>query len=292
MFYTPLRYPGGKGKLADYVKSIFELNDLNDGHYVEPYAGGAGVALELLMLEHASHIHINDIDSAIHSFWHCVLNDPENFCKKIKDTKVDMKQWSECKSIYEFPEGHSVLDIGFSTFFLNRTNRSGILKAGVIGGKAQAGEWTLDVRYQKDELIQRIQKIAMYSNRISLYNLDAAMLLSVVATTLPRNTLIYLDPPYYVKGKGLYRNFYDHNDHVKIERSLQKIKKQKWIVSYDNVPEIHDIYAGYSKKIYSLSYTAQDKTVGSEVMIYGPGIYYEPERLPFKAKRSKSREVA
>jgi len=287
MHYTPLRYPGGKGKLADYVKSIFELNDLCDGHYVEPYAGGAGVAFELLMLEYASHIHINDIDPAIHSFWNLVLNDTESFCKKIRDTKVTMWQWKHCKKIYMEPENYSQLERGFATFFLNRTNRSGILKAGVIGGKDQAGLWTLDVRYQKDELIRRIQNIAAYRSRISLYQLDAKQLLSILNPILPKKTLIYLDPPYYVKGKGLYRNFYEHDDHVSIEVALRSVNRAKWIVSYDNVPQIHDIYSGYDRKTYSLSYTAQEKMMGSEVIVYGPGVFYEPDALPYKVKRPR-----
>lgn len=285
MSYTPLRYPGGKGKLASYVKSIFELNNLNDGHYVEPYAGGAGVALELLMLEFASHIHINDIDPAIHAFWHSVLNDSKALIEKILETPVNMENWYICKDIYNNPTHHSILDLGFSTFFLNRTNRSGILKAGVIGGKSQSGLWTLDARYNKEELINRIRRIADYRNRITLYKADAAILIADLSKDLPKKTLFYLDPPYYVKGKGLYRNFYSHEDHVKIEEALRKIKRQKWIVSYDDTPQIHEIYTGYSTKIYSLNYTAQEKVTGSEVMIYGPGIYYEPERIPFKNKK-------
>jgi DNA adenine methylase len=287
MSYTPLRYPGGKGKLATYIKSIFELNHLCDGHYVEPYAGGAGVALELLMLEYASHIHINDIDPAIYAFWYSVLNHTDELCKKISCTRVSMKQWNLSREIYQNPNDYTLLERGFSTFFLNRTNRSGILKGGVIGGKAQAGEWKLDVRYNKQNLIARIEKIASFKNRISLYQQDASEFLIELCPNLPQKTLVYLDPPYYVKGKGLYRNFYTHDDHMSVQKTLEIINTVKWIVSYDNVPEIHSIYEGYDRKTYSLSYTAQKKMQGSEVIIYGPELYYEPEKLPYVPKRSK-----
>jgi len=287
MFYTPLRYPGGKGKLSGYIKSIFEMNDLCDGHYVEPYAGGAGVALEMLMLEYASHIHINDIDHAIYAFWHSVLNDTEELCSKISRTRVSMNQWRLCKEIYHNPEAYTLLERGFATFFLNRTNRSGILKGGVIGGNAQSGKWKLDVRYNKKDLIARVKKVAQYKDRISLYSKDAAELLIEICPSLPENTLIYLDPPYYVKGKGLYRNFYSHDDHASIEKTLERINNVKWLVSYDNVPEIHEIYKGYDRKTYSLSYTAQNKTQGSEVIIYGPELYYNPEELPYMPKSLK-----
>ncbi len=282
MHYTPLRYPGGKGKLSAYVKSVFEENNLCDGNYVEPYAGGAGVAIELLMLEYAKHIHINDIDDAIYSFWYSVLNHTEELSKMISSTRVTMTGWNRQKEVLKKPKDYSILERGFATFFLNRTNRSGILNAGVIGGKAQAGKWKLDVRYNKKDLIRRIEQIALYRNRISLYKKDAVELLEKITPKLPKNTLIYLDPPYYVKGEGLYRNFYKHDDHVEIRKALRKIKNAYWMVSYDNVDKIRSIYKQYRSQEYSLSYTAQTKTSGSEIMIYGPKLKYPKDRLPYK----------
>jgi len=176
-FNTPLRYPGGKGKLTGFLKMIFEQNDLLDGHYVEPYAGGAGIALNLLTHSYASCIHLNDLNPAVFGFWHSVINQPEALCKAIRDVKVTMEEWHRQKAILNAPANHSPLDIGFSTFFLNRTNRSGIIWGGVIGGKNQDGAWKLDARFNKDDLIRRIEKIAMYRSRIRLYNLDAAELL-------------------------------------------------------------------------------------------------------------------
>ncbi|MDH5190833.1 MAG: DNA adenine methylase [Gammaproteobacteria bacterium] len=281
MFYTPLRYPGGKGKLADYIKLLFEENNLFDGHYVEPYAGGAGVAVELLLQEYASHIYINDIDDAVYAFWYSVLNYTDELSKMISSTRVSMAAWERQKDVLNNPKDYSKLEKGFATFFLNRTNRSGILKGGVIGGKAQSGKWKLDVRYNKKNLIQRIEQIALYKNRISLYRKDALLILTNLIPKLPKNTLIYLDPPYYVKGEGLYRNYYNHEDHVSIKRALRKTKNIFWLVSYDNVNEIKDIYKPYRYQEYSLSYTAQNKFMGSEVMIYGPRLKYPEDIMPY-----------
>ncbi len=281
MYFTPLRYPGGKSKLAAYIKLLFEENNLLDGHYVEPYAGGSGVAMELLLQEYARNIHINDIDPAIHAFWHSVLNETDDLCRKIRDTKISIHNWKIQKNILNNPNNHSLLALGFATFFLNRTNRSGILKAGVIGGKEQSGKWKMDVRFNREDLISRIEIIASYAARISLYKLDATDFLKYISTNLPEDkTLVYLDPPYYVKGKGLYRNYYNHNDHVEIEKHLQKMNSFKWIVSYDNVEEIKQIYSNYDQVEYSLSYTAQNKKLGSEVMIYSPKIIYPRNKLP------------
>lgn len=282
VFSTPLRYPGGKGKFAHFIKQVFEVNGLHDGHYAEPYAGGAGVALELMFHEYASVIHINDLDPAIYAFWHSVVHHTDDISKVITDTPVTMKNWHRFKAVLDNPEDCSVVDLAMATFFLNRTNRSGILKAGVIGGKEQAGKWKLDVRFNKPELIKRIELIGKYKNRIKIYNEDALGFINNIIPTLPKKSLTYLDPPYYIKGSGLYRNFYVHDDHVQIANALGSIDKP-WIVSYDNVSEIKDIYTNYRQDEYFLSYTAQQKKKGSEVMIYGPTILAPESGLNRKA---------
>lgn len=271
VFSTPLRYPGGKGKFAHFVKEVFEANELLDGHYVEPYAGGAGVALELLLHEYASIIHINDFDPAIFFFWEAVVSHTEEISRLIYDTPVTMDNWYKCREILEDLHNHDPLHVALATFFLNRTNRSGILKAGVIGGKSQSGKWKLDARFNKEDLVKRIQLIGRYRDRINVYNLDAVELLTKTVPTLPEKTLVYLDPPYYVKGSGLYRNFYNHDDHVEIGEVMSSVK-HPWLVSYDNSDEIKQIYSRYRQTEYFLSYTAQDKKKGSEVMIFGPTI--------------------
>lgn len=284
-FPSPLRYPGGKGKLANFVKLVFCHNNLFDAEYVEPYAGGTGIALALLFDEYVSHIHINDLNHSLYAFWYVVLNETEALCNRIRDTAVTMEEWYRQRAIQEQAAEVSLLDLGFSTFFLNRTNRSGILKGGVIGGKNQAGVYQLDARYNVDDLVWRIQRIARYRNRISIYNQDAADFIANVLPNLSDDTLIYLDPPYYVKGQDLYENYYDHNDHVEIATLVSQIS-QNWIVTYDNVPEIHALYSGYSNLTYDLSYSAAERYRGAEVMFFSPGIDIPDVSSPALVKRS------
>jgi len=236
-----------------------------DGQYVEPYAGGASIALELVIQEFASHVHINDIDLSVWAFWHSVLNDTENLCRKILDTSVDMKSWIEQKEIQKNKNAVDTLTLGFSTFFLNRTNRSGILKAGVIGGKNQDGNFKIDARFRKDELIRRIELIADHRSRISLYRLDAVELLNQVVPRLPDNTLIYLDPPYYIKGGDLYEHHYKHDDHAAVAAAAALIR-QHCMVSYDDVPQIRELYQNFQLVSYSLSYCAQNRYRGTEAI--------------------------
>ncbi|WP_167257709.1 DNA adenine methylase [Dyella sp. SG562] len=267
-FYTPLRYPGGKGKLVPYVKALMEENNLVDGVYAEPYAGGAAVAMELVLQEYARKVIINDISDGVASFWRSVLDDTDALCSRIRKTRVTMKEWYRQKEIQGQPEEHDDLDLGFSTFFLNRTNRSGILGAGVIGGKAQAGKWKLDARFNKDDLILRIHAIARMRSRIEFHQMDAVRFLNTITPALPAKSLIYLDPPYYVKGSDLYLHHYQHNDHVKIAKRIARFKSKNWIVSYDNADEIHGMYSQFRSIVYGLSYSAQDRYKGAEVMFF------------------------
>ena len=273
-FYSPLRYPGGKGKVASYFKKIFRDNQLYDGIYIEPYAGGASVALSLLFNEYASRIIINDIDRSIFSFWKSVLNNTDNFCKLIHDTPVTLKNWETQRQIQKLKYRHSTLSVGFSTFFLNRTNRSGILNAGIIGGRLQAGKWKIDARFNKKDLINRIEKIAQYKNKIDLFNLDAIQLVKSLRKTLPQKSLFYFDPPYYIKGKDLYLNYYEKNDHQIIATEIDKVKNQKWIITYDDVTAIRKLYPSYRKKGFKLSYSAgSEKKKGREVMIFSDNLF-------------------
>lgn len=267
-FYSPLRYPGGKGKLAIYFKELFETNSLNGGIYVEPYVGGASIALSLLIEGYASKVIINDKDKSIFAFWYSVLNYSEELCSLIKKTPVNLNVWKKQKRIQKEKDNYDLLTLGFSTFFLNRTNYSGILNAGAIGGKSQKGIWKINARFNKKNLIKRIKKISLYKDKIKLYNMDAVELIKILKNKLPKETLFYLDPPYYNKGKELYLNYYLDRDHKLIAEEINKAKKQKWVITYDDVELIKQLYKKNKQINYSLVYSVGKLKKGKEIMIF------------------------
>ena len=275
--YSPLRYPGGKGKLAPYLSELTTLNNLEGGHYAEPFAGGAGVALDLLFNEKMSHIHINDLDKSIYSFWNSVVYNTQAFIDLILETDITIENWRVAKEIRNHPSNHSELELGFSTFFLSRTNRSGILNGGIIGGVSQDGQWKIDCRYNKGELISRISRIGFFRSRISVTNLDASVFLKKNVKAISGKCLLYIDPPYYLKGALLYKNHFIHEDHVSLATIVSQVKRHHWIVSYDNVDPIKSIYSIYRQEEFDINYTARSYARGSEVMIFSDALSIPPK---------------
>ena len=271
MFDSPLRYPGGKGRLTQHVVDLIEANNLVGGHYAEPYAGGAAIAISLLYLEYADHVHLNDLDPSVYAFWRAIIAHTEEFLRLVHDTPLTVDEWRKQRALQYIKEPVGTLELGFSTFYLNRTSRSGIIRGGVIGGINQSGKWKIDARYDRRKLVQRIEKVASYASRITLYNRDASDLIADVLPTLPERSLIYLDPPYYENGSTLYKSSYRHDDHEHIARQVGDIS-QHWIVSYDNVEPIRAFYSQYRQQAFGLRYSANQVYEGVEVMVYGPDL--------------------
>jgi DNA adenine methylase len=275
MFYSPLRYPGGKNKLLKFITKICVNNNIN-GHYIEPYAGGASVALHLLIEQKIEKITINDFDRSIYAFWHSVLKNTKKLCDLIENTEINIENWQKAKEVQNNKSKAKFVDLGFSTFFLNRTNISGIISAGVIGGIKQKGTYKMDCRFNKKELIKRIKLIAKHKKQIELYNLDALELISKIQKeSNNKQTIFYFDPPYYLKGSSLYMNHYKDNQHKEVANAIKKIKNINWIISYDNTPEIESIYKWVSKKLtkkYSFNHSAYRAREGKEILFFSKNL--------------------
>lgn len=289
---SPLRYPGGKAKLVDFVKAVFRENELLDGAYAEPYAGGGSVALALLFEEYASSIYINDLDPGIYAFWYSALEETDALCQLVWDTPVTPLEWERQRSIYKNDGNQASLALGFATFFLNRTNRSGIIASGgMIGGRSQTGPWALDARYNKPDLVRRIARIGRYRDRIHLSNLDAIDFIALAAGTLPVASLVYLDPPYFVKGKqGLYANYYQPEDHVQIAELLPAVPF-RWLLSYDDAPAIRQLYRPYRRLNYTLRYTASERQHGTEMMFFSNDLVVPRRCRPTSERQPAGRKL-
>lgn len=269
---SPLRYPGGKTSIWEMVSTIIKDNELDRGHYCEPYAGGCGLALSLLFKGFVHELHLNDIDKSIWSFWDAILNRTDEFVEKILLTDVSIDEWYRQRDIQLRKHEVSSFDLAFSSFFLNRTNRSGIiLKAGMIGGVKQDGNYKIDCRFNKKSLIEKIKRIEKYKHRIHLYNEDALDFFKITESILPDTSIYCIDPPYFEKGQTLYTNAYSKEDHKNIGEIISELSKP-WILTYDNTNEIKEIYNKHRQYTFNLNYSAAEKKTGTELLIISDSI--------------------
>jgi len=270
-YYSPLRYPGGKNCIFPFISNLFYENNLLGVGYAEPYAGGAGLALRLLFEGYVDHIYINDLDKSIYSFWKSILDSPDEFCEWIEEVDVSVVNWKKYKTLQNNVEHAQSFELAKSTFFLNRTNISGVIKGGIIGGLKQTGRYKIDARFNKSDLIRRIQKIKTVKNRISVSNFDGLYFVNKLDKK-KEEIFIYLDPPYLQKGANLYMNFYSKEDHEKLSKMVHQLRK-KWIVSYDNHDFILNLYAEQSKIMHNLSQSASNRT-GNEIFVFSESLNF------------------
>lgn len=273
--YTPIRYPGGKTKLYPEIRAILETNDLLGHSYAELFAGGAGLAVKLLLKGDVSSIVINDYDRAVYCMWDAIVNHAEEMCEFIDSAVLDIETWKKMRDMYQNHDGVGDFELGKAAFYLNRTNVSGILSGGVIGGLEQAGNYKMDVRFNRKTLKKKVMDIAARRDDIEVTRFDAE---DFIDDRMGDSELFaYLDPPYVQKGPGLYRSAFDEAKHRSLARKVGDARS-KWVVTYDADKLIDDIYGDYECGDLEISYTANVKTVGREKIILGPGLVW-PEGL-------------
>ncbi|HEM3467072.1 DNA adenine methylase [Streptococcus suis] len=268
---SPLRYPGGKSQVYDYVRELIVTNQTTT--YIEPYMGGMGIALRLLLNKDVTKIMVNDFDKSIFAFWYSVLNYTDQLVEKIENTPVTIEEWRTQKNIQQNKDNcNDLLSLGFSTLFLNRTNRSGIIKAGVIGGLKQNGDYKLDCRFNKKKTIEKIKLVASFKKQINLYNMDAEQFIRLNISKT-KNSFTFFDPPYYKKGPGLYTNFYNHYDHLQLSNTIKKyMYNKKWILTYDLADEIFEMYKEFRNEKYYLNYSVTKPSKGIEYIFYSQNL--------------------
>lgn len=270
---SPLRYPGGKTQLSEFLKNLLEINEMDNIIYCEPFSGGFGAGMELLFSNTVDSIIINDLDLGIYSIWYAILHDFEQFIHKIEVAPVTISEWHHQKEIYvELIKSNSYsLDLAFATFFLNRTNHSGIISGGPIGGYEQSSKYLIDCRFNKKDLIRKIRNISAKRDRIELYNLEANTLIQEVLLNLnTTNLFVFFDPPYYKQGKNLYTNFFDHDNHVELQKCIKLMNDYKWITTYDYEENIKNIYYEYDPLEYKIRYSANRVRKESEYLFHSP----------------------
>lgn len=278
--YTPMRYPGGKSKLFPIMDAIIEENSFSSIPYAEAYCGGAGLAIKLLLTGRVPSIILNDIDSAVYSIWDAVIHHPDELCTFLSTVPLTIDEWKLQRDVF-FSSDRPTFELGKAALYLNRTNRSGILRGGPIGGMSQNGKYRIDARFNRIGLVNKVQAIAARSDDISLYNMDACDFIAEILTS-DDDLFANFDPPYVAKGPELYKNSYtSDDDHIILAEKISACEFP-WIATYDDSLLIHRLYSGFNRFFVEVRYSAARAKVGKEVLIASNNVTI-PERLALRA---------
>ena len=244
--FTPLRYPGGKSWLFEYVSAFLEFHDIHLGTVVEPFAGSASISVGLLKNKLADEAYICEKDPLISSFWDVALTANDELIENVRRLSVSISTWKKFKK-YLRPDAvtrFSTMELATAFVFYNRTNYSGILKAGPIGGKRQESKYNIKCRFNKEYVCQKIATLDSLSGKIHVIRGDGIRFIREYSRrSHGEDQFFYIDPPYYDAGKVLYRNYFEVEDHIRLANTLEPLT-EPWLLSYDDVDFIHHTYEG------------------------------------------------
>jgi DNA adenine methylase len=263
---SPLRYPGGKAELAPFLAGAVRGSPIDV--ICEPFAGGAGASLRLLLDEYVDAIVLNDIEPGIAAFWRAVFNCPNDLAERIESTETTIDEWHRQHEIATTKGAVDNFALGFATFYLNRTNRSGILRGRPIGGLGQNGPWKIDARFNRTELARRVRRLGLYRNRVTVLEEDGA---EVVRRHLGTRTLVYADPPYLVRGGRLYLNAMSWEDHSGLAAVLRQ-SEAPWVVTYDRDPRVVELYPNHRRAEFGLTHSAGPARTGREYAVFSTSV--------------------
>jgi DNA adenine methylase len=267
---SPLRYPGGKAALAGFFADILDILNINDARYIEPYAGGAGAGIALLRQGLVEQLVINDIDPAVYAFWKSATDNNAAFVELVQEAPLTVEEWKKQREIYRSHDINDLMRLGFSFFYLNRTNRSGILNAGVIGGQAQDGRYKIDARFNRDTLTERLTAIGELAERITVSDLDGRTVIQKYSHD--QHSFMYIDPPYVQAGSQLYLNAFDGRDHTALAAIVNSVERAHWLMTYDVAPLIEKLYRDQFQCRLELTYSARHPGQAEELLVASPAV--------------------
>ena len=137
----------------------------------------------------------------------------------------------------------------------------------------------MDARFNREDVIRRITKIADCAGRIEVACGDAVKFLREKSSGFGEKDLIYVDPPYFEKGRLLCYDAYGPDDHAAVAELLAEFERPSWVVSYDDVDAIRSLYAFAPRLQYTIGNSARSRTRGREVMFFSKGMAV-PELVP------------
>ena len=271
---SPFRYPGGKGFLTPYLEDqIRQRFGANKPTYAEPFCGGAGSALNLLVDGSVGHLHLNDADYRIFSAWKAMIRETDRFLERLQNVKPNLETWEDSlQKLHEKPTSRYSFEVGFAAFFINRTSRSGVvLGSGPIGGYNQDGNWKIDARFNKAGLSERIRRIGNLSDSISLSCLDGLEFCRQLEKEKCLDaTFLFVDPPYVHAGGRLYHDGMNLAKHDALAEWLLSGVAPHWLLTYDDHQVVRENFATMQEHRIQVRYSLGKRRLEKELMYMTP----------------------
>lgn len=251
--------------MAPFLRHVIEAQRTRPVFYAEPFAGGAGAAMQLLSDGVVEHVALNDLNGGITSFWRAVFEENDRLAEAVRTAELSLGMWHQQREI-QLDAQADPFERGFATFYLNRTNRSGILGGRPIGGLEQTGTWKLDARFNKADLVARIRHLSSFRDRVTVTQNEGRLFLDALDGDRTEK-MIYVDPPYLKQGEDLYLANMLYRDHVNLARTLLRLKSP-WLLTYDRDDRIPEqFYPGLACAAFSISHTAAIQHLGKEYLV-------------------------
>lgn len=297
-YVSPLRYPGGKARMAPYLAAMFaeQVSVMDVEVWLEPFAGGAGAGLSLLDDDAVGEIWLTEKNPALAALWRAMLTENETLATHVEQTVPDLDLWAWARSQVAAAArpGTTDADTGFAALVLNRCSRSGMVnpRVGPIGGKSQNGPWTLASRWNAPALAERIRHVGSLSGRIRFTEGDAVTAIADLADSgIEDEVIAFVDPPYLREGNRLYANGMDAADHQRLADALNA-SPVRWMLTYDDEPTVAaDLYPHRRVLAYRIANTANRARIATEHAVVSDNLVLpEPHELVPGAESTWVRE--
>jgi DNA adenine methylase len=296
-YASPLRYPGGKARMAPWLTDTFEalLWPMDVEIWLEPFGGGAGAALTALASGRVPEAWIVEANPALAAFWTTVMNDGPAMADRVERTVPTLGMFQDSRqTVAAALDGERIdtFKLGLAAFILNRCSRSGMIlpSVGPIGGKAQTGLHTVAARFNAAALADRIRTVHALGDRFKVFAGDGISFLEdLPASGVQDEVFCFVDPPYIGVGNDLYAIGMDDDLHQRLANALNRLTAP-WLLTYDAHPQIPQLYPDSQVLEFDIPHTAGSSRVGTEYLVLGPGMG-APETNPL-GKGSVSRLAA
>lgn len=253
---SPLRYPGGKTRAIQILKSYVDKYFPNTSVLVSPFLGGG--SFEIYMQDNGYTVYGNDLFQPLYIFWKISKTRNRELIEKVRSKMpVTKEAFLSMRSLIN--QTTDELEIAAMYYIINRCSFSGSTFCG--GFSKQASTDRLN-----ESSLETLKRLDI--SNIHLSNRDCCEFLKQCDES--ESMIVYADPPYYITNYiyGKNGDLHESFDHKSFADEIQK--RRNWIVSYNDCEYVRSLYDGCQFFTEEWSYGMNSSKKSNEVIILPP----------------------